>query len=147
METLGPQVIYLHTLRFICGKGRRKMTRIILYIWQLPQNILGLIVKSVTRAEKGFAGYYYWRFKSGLSLGNYIFINEKARVTTAKHEEGHQKQSQKLGPLYLLVIGLPSFVWTCLKTIGLFKKTSYYSFYTERWADKLTGIERGGDNA
>ena len=123
------------------------MTRIILYIWQLPQNILALIVKSVTRAEKGFAGYYYWRFKSGLSLGKYIFINEKARVTTAKHEEGHQKQSQKLGPLYLLVIGLPSFVWACLKTIGLFKKTSYYSFYTERWADKLAGIERGGDNA
>ena len=139
--------ICVHIWRCICGKGRRKMTRIILYIWQLPQNILGLIVKSVTRAEKGFAGYYYWRFKSGLSLGKYIFINEKARVTTAKHEEGHQKQSQKLGPLYLLVIGLPSFVWACLKTIGLFKKTSYYSFYTERWADKLAGIERGGDNA
>lgn len=123
------------------------MKKILLYIWQLPQNILGLIVKSVTRAEKGFAGYYYWRFKSGLSLGNYIFINEKARVTTAKHEEGHQKQSQKLGLLYFLVIGLPSFVWACLKTIGLFKKTSYYNFYTGRWADKLAGIERGGDNA
>lgn len=123
------------------------MKNILLYIWQLPQNILGLIVKSVTRAEKGFAGYYYWRFHSGLSLGKYIFINEKARVTTAKHEEGHQKQSQKFGLLYLLVIGLPSFVWACLKTIGFFKKTSYYSFYTEQWADKLAGIERGGDNA
>lgn len=124
------------------------MKKILLYLWQLPQNLLGLIVKSVTRTEKEFAGYYYWRFKSGLSLGKYIFINEKARVTTAKHEEGHQKQSQKLGPLYLLVIGLPSFVWACLKTIGLFKKTSYYNFYTERWADKLAGIERrGGDNA
>ena len=123
------------------------MTRIILYIWQLPQNILGLIVKVVTRAEKEFAGYYYWRFKSGLSLGNYIFINKTALVETAKHEEGHQKQSLMLGPLYLLVIGLPSFVWACLKTIGFFKKTSYYNFYTEQWTDKLAGIERGGDNA
>ena len=114
----------------------------ILFLWQILQNILGWVVKSVTHAEKGFAGHYYWKYASGLSLGRYIFINEMASVETVKHEEGHQKQSVMLGPLYLLVIGLPSFIWACLKTVDLFKNISYYSFYTERWADRLAGLER-----
>lgn len=118
------------------------MRNLLWYIWQLPQNALGLLVKLITKVKRGSAGYHYWELKSGLSLGRYIFINEKALAETAKHEEGHQKQSRILGPLYLLVIGVPSFVWACLKTVGFFKKISYYDFYTERWADRLAGIER-----
>lgn len=30
---------------------------------------------------------------------------------TIKHEYGHQLQSYILGPLYLLIIGLPSGLW------------------------------------
>ena len=118
------------------------MKEILLYLWQLPQNLLGLAVKTVTKAEKGFAGFYYWKSHSGLSLGQYIFINEHALVETAKHEEGHQKQSVMLGWLYLLVIGSPSIVWAGLKELGAFPKVSYYSFYTEKWADRLAGIKR-----
>lgn len=118
------------------------MKEFVLYIWQLPQNILGFIVKMLTRSKKGFAGYHYWKFYSGLSLGRYIFINEKALVKTAKHEEGHQKQSKMLGWFYLPIIGVPSFIWACLKRIGAFKNVSYYSFYTEKWADKLANINR-----
>lgn len=47
-----------------------------------------------------------------------------------------------LGPLYLLIIGLPSFLWASLKRAGLFRGRDYYSFYTEKWADRLAGIER-----
>ena len=57
------------------------------------------------------------------------------------HEYGHSIQSKILGPLYLLVIGLPSIIWA-----GLFEKyrnkhkISYYSFFTEKWANKLVGL-------
>ena len=107
------------------------MKQTLLYLWQLPQNLLGLAVKTVTKAEKGFAGYHYWKFHSGLSLGRYVFIHEHALVELAKHEEGHQKQSMILGWLYLLVIGIPSIVRAGLKSLGAFSKVSYYSFYTE----------------
>ena len=56
------------------------------------------------------------------------------------HEYGHTIQSLMLGPLYLVVIGLPSALW--LNTPSFVRKrrqgrTSYYAFYTERWANRL----------
>lgn len=102
-------------------------------------------MKTVTKAEKGFGGYYYGKFHSGLSLGKYVFIREHALVELAKHEEGHQKQSMILGWLYLFVIGIPSITWAGLKSLGAFPKVSYYSFYTEKWADRLAGVKRQED--
>ena len=56
------------------------------------------------------------------------------------HEYGHTIQSLMLGPLYLVVIGLPSALW--LNTPSFARKrrrehASYYAFYTERWANRL----------
>ena len=118
------------------------MKNILLYIWQLPQNLLGLIVRVVTQSQKSDEGNYHWKYHSGLSLGNYVFVNERASLETIKHEKGHQKQSLYLGPIYLLVIGLPSFTWASLRSLGFFKSRSYYSFYTEKWADRLAGVKR-----
>ena len=118
------------------------MKKLLRYIWQLPQNLVGLIVVLLTRAKLNLDGYHYWRFRSGLSLGHYIFINREASIETIKHEEGHQRQSARLGWLYLPVIGIPSLVWACLKSIGAFKKVNYYSFYTERRADELAHVRR-----
>lgn len=56
------------------------------------------------------------------------------------HEWGHTRQSLYLGPLYLLIIGLPSIIWAMIHTPN--SKKSYYFFYTERWADKLGGIPK-----
>lgn len=117
----------------------KKLSR---YIWQLPQNLVGLIVALLTGAKLDSNGRYYWQLHSGLSLGHYVFINREASIETVKHEEGHQIQSMVLGWLYLPVIGIPSLTWACLKSIGMFKNTSYYSFYTEKWADELAGIRR-----
>ena len=118
------------------------MKKLLRYVWQLPQNLVGLIVVLLTKAESDFDGHYYWQLRSGLSLGRYVFINREAPIETIKHEEGHQMQSTLLGWFYLPVIGIPSLTWACLKGIGMFKNTSYYSFYTERWADRLAGIRR-----
>lgn len=118
------------------------MKKFLLYIWQLPQNLLGLIVRIMTQSQKSDEGNYHWKYRSGLSLGSYVFVSERASLETVKHEKGHQKQSLYLGPLYLFVIGLPSFTWASLRSLGFFKNRSYYSFYTEKWADELAGVKR-----
>ena len=120
---------------------------IIKYIWQLPQNIIGLIMGLHYR-RKGYKTLAYkdrlityWGRYTGLSLGKYIFVNERAREYTIKHEYGHTKQSLLLGWLYLLVIGLPSLIWcNCFEKYRRKHNVSYYSFYTEKWANKLAGI-------
>jgi hypothetical protein len=61
------------------------------------------------------------------------------------HEYGHCRQSRVLGPFYLLIIGIPSFIHALARTLcwKLFhKKWNYYKFYTEAWADKLGGVQR-----
>ena len=121
-------------------KGQN-VKRALLYVWQLPQNLLVLLVKLITKPER-FADYYIWRLSGGVSLGRYIFVSSRCSLQTVQHERGHQKQSLMLGPLYLFIIGLPSFLWATLKAGGLFKKTDYYSFYTEKWADRLGGVKR-----
>lgn len=118
------------------------MKRLALYVWQLPQNLLGWGIKTVLCIKNEGNGIYHWKAWSGLSLGDYIFVNAHASDLMVRHEAGHRRQSVMLGPLYLLVVGLPSFLWASLKRAGLFKDRDYYSFYTERWADKLAGIER-----
>ena len=49
--------------------------------------------------------------------------------------------------LVSVILALPAaavtwFVWVLGGDAGLFRDRDYYSFYTERWADKLAGIER-----
>ena len=74
-----------------------------------------------------------------VTLGRYIFISSRASSDTIKHETGHVKQSQLLGPLYLLLIGIPSIIWAAVyKKIAPNK--SYYWFYTEKWANKLAQV-------
>ena len=54
------------------------------------------------------------------------------------HEYGHTIQSLLLGPLYLIIIGIPSASWA---NIPYFRnkrrkdKISYFSFFTEKWAN------------
>lgn len=116
-------------------------------IWQLPQNIIGYIVLKVTMNTRirryGCAEVYVWRRKDGISLGKYIFVPICADEDYIKHEYGHTIQSRYLGWFYLLVIGIPSLLWAgCGKAYRKKHNVSYYSFYTEKWADKLGGVER-----
>ncbi len=56
------------------------------------------------------------------------------------HEYGHTIQSLILGPLYLIVMGIPSTVWGFLPSLQRKRKEkgiSYFSFFTERWAKRL----------
>ena len=120
-------------------------------IWELPQNIIGRIVLRATKAEYMISLYdanvFKWNKKSGVSLGEYIFVPDTASDTYIKHEYGHTVQSRYLGWFYLLIIGLPSLIWAgCFKGFRKKHGIDYYTFYTEKWADKLGGVERRADN-
>lgn len=120
-----------------------KIISVILFIWQLPQNIVGLILYIfVGFPKKNDRGFYEWKKFSGISLGRFIYLNKLTSDITIKHEQGHQKQSRILGPLYLIIIGIPSFVWATLHTYTKLRNKNYYGFYTEKWADSLSGISR-----
>ncbi len=104
--------------------------------------LVGLIVRLITRPNyDSELNVYRWKYLSGLSLGAYRFISEYSGYETARHEYGHTVQSHILGWLYLLVIGLPSIVWNVLhRHIKRLSQISYYSFYTEAWANILGGV-------
>ena len=118
-----------------------------LWIWQLPQNLLGLLLVSILKPEDSYDFnrarlYYAPRMRGGISLGRYVIIAEHymADFKVWDHELGHARQSRLLGPFYLFVVGLPSLLWAAWWNEG--RGVSYYSFYTERWADRLGGVSR-----
>lgn len=119
-----------------------------LWIWQLPQNLLGLLLVAILRPEDAydFHGsnvYYSHRMRGGISLGRYIIIRSYQLADGGKteyHELGHSLQSRMLGWFYLFVVGIPSILWAAWWNEG--RNRSYYSFYTERWADALGGVDR-----
>ena len=125
------------------------------YIWQLPQNLLGMLYKDcisddiITRVNCDATDYecYLTRNGGGVTLGRYIFVNQnyKDLSNVILHERAHVKQSGILGPLYLIIIGIPSISWAGLRRlIPILKKINYYSFYTENWANKLMGLNKEG---
>lgn len=125
----------------------KKIKEALLYLWQLPQNILGLLFLLFIRGEErhalgGINFYYVKGFAGGISLGKYIILGEYYEEDV-KHEFGHSIQSKKWGWLYLPVVGLCSLTWAGLYGT-LIKETlnGYYKFWTERNADKLGGVKR-----
>lgn len=133
------------------------MKEILFYIWQLPQNLLGLILLLIYQKEKVYhklncrTFYYTTEMPSGISLGNYIIMNREDKEDGMKHEYGHTIQSRYLGWFYLIVIGLPSLLGNIYdrlfhtKSRGWTDKESYTWYYNqpwEKWADKLGKVDR-----
>ena len=117
------------------------------YIWQMPQNLLGLLLRLIYKGEDtihdGVIVRTSGKMRGGISLGHYIILHRHPSRNTLLHEYGHCKQSQKLGWLYLLAVGLPSLIWAALYgEVIQPSPNGYYEFYTERWADKLGGVSR-----
>ncbi len=128
----------------------------LLYLWQLPQNLLGLVLVAVYGfgVPIDFVGDPRYRrlpssliflnkkISGGISLGRYIIQNENSfqDIRSSRHERGHSIQSMILGPLYLLVVGLPSLLWAAWWNKD--RDRDYYLFFTELWADRLGGVKR-----
>jgi len=135
---------------------------ILLALWELPQNLLGLGLWVLLRALGRVRGEEWERGRRfieterlGVSLGSFVFwcpdnhpVGARERWTRA-HEFGHTVQSRAFGPLYLLIVGLPSVsraaysLW-CLRRTGR-PWAGYYDGWPEKQADRLGGVRRMRD--
>ncbi len=140
-----------------------KQIKTILYLffqctWGILQSLLGflLFLCHLYSPHKQYHGAIvtYWSKKSSISLGCFIFVTnrpyfyDKLKDECSQnelsnrllvHEYGHTIQSLILGPLYLIVMGIPSTLWGFLPCCAKKRKQgiSYFSFFTESWANKL----------
>lgn len=119
------------------------------FTWGLTVNLIGgigflLFKLAGCRSERfhnAWIVYIDRKNFGGLSLGLFIFMNGQDRQPwhddTRIHEYGHTIQCLLLGPLYWIVIALPSAIW-CNFFAGYRKKhnVSYYKLYCESWANK-----------
>lgn len=127
-------------------KAKTIILFILSFIWQLPQNLVALVMlpflgklRLISFKELCFA-FEGSKMLGGISLGNFTFVSKtlaKNEADVAHEQIGHTRQSKILGPLYLLVIGLPSILH------AQFHKNCpcYYHFYTESWCNKLAGLK------
>jgi hypothetical protein len=147
-------------LPLIVRRDTRVNTYIIYWTWCFPQSFCGAVLFLVLQlfnksqiirhpGSKVVIRESDW-IMGGISLGMYVFIPSRGypgqqRTRLILHELGHTRQSLLLGPLYLLVVGVPSLLWAILKSRGFFRGKPYSWMYTEKWADRLGGeIDRGG---
>lgn len=118
-----------------------------MFILEFPQNIMGLAAFIYFRF-KGYHPSYHYRDAivthipghwGAISLSRFIFADDNYfKSEVIKHEYGHTIQSKKLLVLYLPIIGIPSLIWNKLfKRYRRKHKISYYTFYTEGWANHL----------
>lgn len=119
------------------------MKSILLYLWSLPQNLLGLLLRQIYKGnDSQYEDAIVRRstsMRGGISLGKYIIVSQWATKTTIMHEYGHCRQSKRLGWLYLIAVGLPSILHAAFCKC---KRHSYYEVYPENWADKLGNVKR-----
>ena len=145
-----------------------KKIRTILYIliqctWGIFQTFIGFLyfLKYIKCEHQWFHGSvvtYFDGWSGGISLGMFIFVaqnsetmqkdflnkniafNNKEQLSLKVHEYGHTIQSLIFGPLYLIIIGMPSSIWANSKSFKQKRKIQsilYTSFWCEKWANKL----------
>lgn len=137
------------------------MKRILYTLWQctwgILQTLFGLIlfVQHIKCRHFVYHGAIVteWNTKTSISLGLFVFVTAnpffaekfEGQLNAGEcskrllvHEYGHTIQSLILGPLYLIVIGLPSALWGFLGAKKRKKEqVSYGAFFTEGWANRL----------
>ncbi|MBX3185891.1 MAG: hypothetical protein KF819_02705 [Labilithrix sp.] len=129
-------------------------------LWEAPQTALGLLNLGIQLAARNVAAierergrvFVELRGTGAVSLGHFVFWGTvdspmvRVNPSNRAHEYGHALQSRLLGPLYLLVVGVPSSLRVAYATIqyAFTKKPwdGYYDGFPERWADRLGGVDR-----
>ena len=117
----------------------------LLWFWQLPQNLVALVMipflgkLTVVGKTDWCTCYEGSNMSGGISLGSFAFVSPylaKKPEAIAHELKGHTVDSRIFGPLYLLIVGLPSLLnaW-----IGFTK--CYYDWFPEKWANKHAGLE------
>ena len=120
------------------------------FTWELPQTLVALIMWPILACRKALSTYkermvliHTSTFLTWWSLGEFIYMSqEPVECDASNHEWGHSRQSRILGPLYLILIALPSVTYNGLCRIFPSLNKYYYSMPWEKWADKLGGVDR-----
>ena len=116
---------------------------VLLAIWQLPQFIVALVMLPFLGDLKLIADRHFnlcfvgSNMMGGISPGPFAYVSPRLTgdVYVAHELDGHTVDSKIWGPLYLLVVGLPS-----LLNAEFNFTDCYYDFYPERWANKHAGL-------
>lgn len=125
--------------------------------WGFLQSFMGLclFLRHVKDPHTFYHGAVvtHWQQGGSISLGLFVFVapgpgyvspsqgtftKEELSSRLLVHEYGHTIQSLVLGPLYLIIIGIPSFLWANTPRFARMrreKKYSYFRFFTESWAN------------
>lgn len=124
--------------------------RIWQWTWGFPQSLIGLIIcllhKDAPKKEYHGCIVTRWKQSGSMSLGMFLFLSERSYDGDPQvqvHEFGHAVQSVILGPLYLPIMGIPSFLWCNLKPCRKLRRekgVSYYRLYTESTANYLGSL-------
>lgn len=133
---------------------------LIQWTWGLPVNIVGgiayLICTKILKhphSKFGYANIVYLPWNAGgLSMGLFIFVRDEKEkeewlYNVRIHEYGHTWQCLLLGPLYYLIVAIPSVIWcNCFARYREKNNISYYKLYCEAWAnvwgEKGSGLKR-----
>ncbi len=127
--------------------------------WGFLQTLMGFAVFVFHAKCKHFlyhgAVFTVWENSASVSLGLFVFVSKRpsfARKHKDKytenqlfdmlvvHEYGHTIQSLILGPLYLIIVGIPSSTWAGMPYLVQKRKRegiSYFDFFTESNANYL----------
>lgn len=137
------------------GKIRicRALYTLLQWTWGLLQNAAALaLFLALLIVRPGAKRFYFhgaavtcWKAGYSLGLGMFIFMSEAELLrpigsSVLVHEYGHTLQSVILGPLFLLVVGLPSLIWATSRRLNERRRRehrSYYSLFCEAGANRL----------
>lgn len=126
------------------------------WTWGIIQNVIGLVMFLVFLTNKHFvfrtSVVTCWKIPYSLGCGMFIFLNDTEIETYSQevnskmdydllvHEYGHCLQSILLGPLFFMVIAIPSIIWASVPYFERLRKRkglSYYYLYCEKWANRI----------
>ena len=117
------------------------------WTWGFPQSLLGLVFFLIHRGKprESYHGCIvtHWGVNGSLGVGMFLFLGKGSSRQVLVHEFGHSVQSAILGPLFLPIMGIPSFLWCNLPQVRKLRREkgiSYYSFYPESSANWLGSL-------
>jgi hypothetical protein len=115
------------------------------FTWQLPQTVLGFLIACAVFLAIKKSKLYHVNGASllitpgswgGISLAPFILADSSMQPNSQnaffRHEYGHILQSCAFGPIYLLIIGLPSLISASVKN----GRWVHRNFLIEKNADK-----------
>lgn len=142
------------------SKVEKFFVYLIQWTWGLPVNMVGGIAYIICtkilkhpHSKFGYANIVYLPWNAGgLSMGLFIFVRDEKEkeewlYNVRIHEYGHTWQCLLLGPLYYLIVAIPSVIWcNCFAKYREKNNISYYKLYCEAWAnvwgEKGSGLKR-----